>query len=130
MGTFKIAVSKTREMVFGSTAYPQHTMINNGTVESVDSFKYLRLTVDNTIKSDNHTTDIQERTLGSLTRVALCYAFQCIPISLNIKVEVWSLSMIVIAFYILSDGLTETRKRQKKKDLPRFSSVWAGIKLG
>ena len=57
----KLNVSKTKEMVFGSPQ-PHHPIItNNETVETVDHFKYLGLTIDNKLTFEHHTTDIHKK---------------------------------------------------------------------
>ncbi len=54
-------VSKTKELIVSSPS-PQHpTVIHNQTVEIVNSFKYLGVTLDNTLTFDQHIMDIQKR---------------------------------------------------------------------
>ncbi len=53
-------VSKTKELIVSSPS-PQHpTVIHNQTVEIVTSFKYLGVTLDNTLTFDQHIMDIQK----------------------------------------------------------------------
>ena len=54
-------VAKTKEITIGTPSPQPPTLINNDTVETVDSFKYLGLTLDNKLTFDQHTTDIQKR---------------------------------------------------------------------
>ena len=54
-------VSKTKEIQIDPTL-PQHPIIINAqTVAVVDSFKYLGVTLDNKLRFDQHTTDIQKK---------------------------------------------------------------------
>ncbi len=66
----QINVNKTKELLF-SPPSPQHpTIINTQTVETVDTFKYLGITLDNKLTFDQHITDIQKRSQQRLS--ALC----------------------------------------------------------
>lgn len=65
----QINVNKTKELLF-SPPSPQHpTTINTQTVETVDTFKYLGITMDNKLTFDQHTTDIQKRSQQRLSAI-------------------------------------------------------------
>lgn len=57
-------VTKTKELIISPPSPQNSIIINNQAVETVDNFKYLRVTldiVDNQLTFDQHTSDIQKR---------------------------------------------------------------------
>ena len=68
-GYLEINVNKTKEIWFTPPS-PQHPIIiNTQTVETVDTFKYLGITLDNKLSFDQHTMDIQKRSQQRLSAI-------------------------------------------------------------
>ena len=68
-GYLEINVSKTKEIWFNPPSPQCPTIINTQTVETVDTFKYLGITLDNKLTFDQHTTDIQKRSQQRLSAI-------------------------------------------------------------
>ena len=65
----QINVNKTKELLISPPSPQPPTIINTQTVETVDTFKYLGITLDNKLSFDQHTTDIQKRSQQRLSAI-------------------------------------------------------------
>ncbi len=116
-------VSKTKELIVSSPS-PQHpTVIHNQTVEIVNSFKYLGVTLDNTLTFDQHIMDIQKR---SHQRLSVIHKLKGLNVAPRLLLLLYQSIILPILLYCSSCFYNMLSVKNRSK-LTKVSNIAAKV---